>query len=246
MYQILLYFMYFLIYSFFGYIIEIIVCSWYEKKVVNRGFMYGPICPIYGVGALLIIFGLSSFYDNPVLLFILGMLITAIIEYYTSYLFEKIFNNKWWDYSDRKDSINGRICLGNCLFFGIGSLLLIRVFHPIVIVLINKIPYSLFIIISVVLFIIFVFDLISSIIIAYNLRSKIIVAEELKKEKLQMLPSRFEKKYHDQIVKIKSMKNRLIRIYPNITKNIQKEFKIVSYLVKKEHEKNVKKSKKEE
>lgn len=241
---LMVHFIYFLIYSFVGYILEIIVCSYCEKKIVNRGFMYGPICPIYGVGALFIIFGLSSFYDNSVLLFVLGIVITSGIEYYTSYLFEKIFDNKWWDYSDRKDSINGRICLGNSLFFGIASLLIVRVFQPLLVDLINKIPEMTLIIVSSVCGFIFIVDLISSCIIAYNLRSKIIVAEELKKEKLQMLPAKFEKKYHNQLVKIKNIRNRLIRIYPDLTKNVQKEIKIVSDLVKKEHIKSVKKSKK--
>ena len=243
MYNLMLYFIYFIVYSSFGYVMEVIVCSIYQKKIVNRGFMFGPICPIYGVGALLLIKGLSNFYDNLVLLFFLGMVITSIIEYYTSYLFEKIFNNKWWDYSQRKDSINGRICLGNSIFFGIGTLLLIRYFHPKVVTLVNSIPSNILIIASIIIFGLLIIDLIASCIIAYNLRSRIIVAEELKKEKLQMLPARFEKKYHDQLIKIKDFKNRLIKNYPDLSKNLRKELKIVSDIVKKENEKNVKKSK---
>lgn len=244
MYNFISYFMYFVIYSFFGYIMEVIVCSIYQKKLVNRGFMFGPICPIYGVGAILLVKGLSSFYENSVLLFFLGMVITSIIEYYTSYLFEKIFNNKWWDYSQRKDSINGRICLGNSIFFGIGTLLLIRYFHPKVINLVKNIPFNILVITTIIIFVLLIIDLIASCIIAYNLRSRIIVAEELKKEKLQMLPARFEKKYHNQIIKIKDFKNRLIKNYPDLSKNLRKELNIVSDMVKKENAKNIKKVKK--
>ena len=87
MIDIFKYFICFLMYSFIGYIMEIIVCSVEEKKIVNRGFLFGPICPIYGIGALLIVFGLSSYKDNPVLLFFLGMILTTAVEYYTSYIF---------------------------------------------------------------------------------------------------------------------------------------------------------------
>ena len=97
MYNISYIFIQFIIYSVIGYISEVIYCSFLQKKLVNRGFLFGPLCPIYGFGAVLTIYTLKEYLDDPIIVFVMGMLITSILEYFTSYIFEKIFNNKWWD-----------------------------------------------------------------------------------------------------------------------------------------------------
>lgn len=238
----------FLVYSFMGYIMEIIICSIQYKKLVNRGFLFGPICPIYGVGALLICWGLGRYESNPVLVFVLGMIITSTVEYYTSYIFEKIFHNKWWDYSDRPDNINGRICLGNCLGFGVGSILIIFVFQPTILYFMSFIPDKFILIFATIAFVLLIADLISSSIIAYNLRTRIIVAEELKRDKIIMLPKMLEKKYRDQIAKIRFKTNRIMKNYPNMALDLKKELEVVKKMVidfKKEKSKiNIKKKKK--
>src|SRR5574344_544420 len=234
-------FLNFLIYAFAGYIIEIIICSYEAKKLVNRGFLFGPICPIYGVGSMLIIFGLSRYSNDPIVVFVLGTIITAGVEYYTSYIFEKIFHNKWWDYSERPDNLNGRICLGNCLGFGIGSILIVYVFQPIFEYFLNGINDNIIMIVGSICMLLLIIDLIASTIIAYNLRSKLIVAEQLKKEKLEFLPNIIEKKYQDEISKIKFKTNRLIKNYPDLAKNLRKELSIVKEMMDKG---NVNKNKK--
>ena len=118
-------FLTFIIISFLGYLLEVFVCSYGSKKLVNRGFLFGPYCPIYGVGGVLVIWCLNRYYEDPIVVFIVGMFLTSSIEYYTSYVLEKVFHNRWWDYSSRKDNLNGRICLGNSIFFGFGSCLII-------------------------------------------------------------------------------------------------------------------------
>lgn len=238
----------FLVYSFMGYIMEIIICSIQYKKLVNRGFLFGPICPIYGVGALLICWGLGRYESNPVLVFVLGMIITSTVEYYTSYIFEKIFHNKWWDYSNRPDNVNGRICLGNCLGFGVGSILIIFVFQPTILYFMSFIPDKFILIFATIAFTLLIADLISSSIIAYNLRTRIIVAEELKRDKIIMLPKMLEKKYRDQIAKIRFKTNRIMKNYPNMALDLKKELEVVKKMVidfKKEKSKiNIKKKKK--
>jgi uncharacterized membrane protein len=238
----------FLVYSFMGYIMEIIICSIQYKKLVNRGFLFGPICPIYGVGALLICWGLGRYESNPVLVFVLGMIITSTVEYYTSYIFEKIFHNKWWDYSDRPDNVNGRICLGNCLGFGVGSILIIFLFQPTILYFMSFIPDKFILIFATIAFVLLIADLISSSIIAYNLRTRIIVAEELKRDKIIMLPKMLEKKYRDQIAKIRFKTNRIMKNYPNMALDLKKELEVVKKMVidfKKEKSKiNIKKKKK--
>ena len=94
-----------------GWCIEVIDTLITTKKFVNRGFLIGPYCPIYGVGAIIMIVSLNRFIDVPIMLFVMSMVIFALLEYYTSYFMEKLFRARWWDYSTKKFNINGRICL---------------------------------------------------------------------------------------------------------------------------------------
>ena len=114
----------FIICSFVGYFLEVLWIYIGTKKIVNRGFLSGPVIPIYGIGALLILFCLLRYYDDPVVVFVFGIIITSCLEYFTSFILEKIFHNKWWDYSNKRYNLNGRICLRNSFAFGV--LLLIR------------------------------------------------------------------------------------------------------------------------
>lgn len=115
----------FFIYSVIGWVWETIVCSVQEKKFVYRGFLNGPYCPIYGFGALAFIFFASPFSFSPITLFIAGTIIASVLEYVTSYILEKSFHTKWWDYSDHKYNLNGRIALIPSLFWGFLSVILI-------------------------------------------------------------------------------------------------------------------------
>lgn len=240
-------FLQFIVYSFIGYVLEVLYCSFIQKKVVNRGFLFGPICPIYGIGAILLLYSLANLKDNPILVFFFGMFITSTLEYFTSYIFEKIFNNKWWDYSNRSDNINGRVCLENSIYFGIGTLAIIYIVSPIVDSFLNGIPSNISFIICLILMIIFIFDFIWSVIIAYNLRSRLIIAEELKSAKLKLIPQIFEKNNFDKLAKIRFKQNRLIKNYPNLAKDLRKELNDVYKMVvdvknvKKDSKKSIKK-----
>ena len=231
MYNICYVFVQFLIYSFIGYVCEVIYCSYLQKRMVNRGFLFGPLCPIYGFGAVLTIHSLKSFIDNPIIIFVMGMLITSTLEYFTSYIFEKIFNNKWWDYSYRNDSINGRICIQNSILFGFGILIVMYIINPFVDIFIGNISQSNLIIFSLLVFILLIADVIWSMVIAYNLRSRLIIAEELKNEKLKIIPKLFESKHKYQISKIRFKQNRLIKNYPNLAKDLRKELNDVMKMV---------------
>lgn len=114
-----LYFMLFLIYSFAGWCIEVVNSLIVEKKFVNRGFMLGPYCPIYGYSSILMIFYLDRYTDNILTVFLLAVVVCSFAEYIVSYVMEKLFNARWWDYSDRSFNINGRVCLINAFLFGI-------------------------------------------------------------------------------------------------------------------------------
>ena len=234
-------FLTFIIYSFIGYILEVIYATIYYKKLTNRGFLFGPLCPIYGIGAILITYALSSYYKDPVIVFVFGVIITSLVEYYTSYILEKWLHNKWWDYSDNKFNINGRICLFNSLLFGIGSLLIIYVGNPLVNLIFNNIPVKVLNISAIVLCILTFIDFIISSMIAYNLRHKIIIAEELKSEKIKMIPRLLKSKYAKEISKLKIASNRLIKSFPNLNRKYDKELKLIDKWEKEEKKKRTKK-----
>lgn len=131
-YAISLLFIYFFLYAVIGWVCEVVYCSIPEKKFVNRGFLNGPYCPIYGVGALIIITFLMPYVSDPILVFFIGVILTSTLEYVTSWGMEKLFHAKWWDYSEHKFNINGRVCLLNSFLFGIMCLVLMYVVHPLV------------------------------------------------------------------------------------------------------------------
>ena len=120
-----IYFLLFITYSFIVWIIEIIDRFKVNKKIVNRGFLIGPYIPIYGSCAIVMVLLLHS-VKSPTILFLSCILIASIGEYLTSYIMEKVFHARWWDYSDYKFNLNGRICLINCLGFGVLGFILIK------------------------------------------------------------------------------------------------------------------------
>ena len=130
----------FVIYAFIGYICEVIYCSIGQRKLVNRGFLYGPWLPIYGCGGLIVEIFLVPLKKYPLLVFVLGMLLTSVVEYIGSWGLEKIFSIKLWDYSRYKLNINGRVCLLNSTLFGVMSVALVYLVQPYIASFINLIP----------------------------------------------------------------------------------------------------------
>lgn len=123
-------FLWLMVYSFFGWVYETILCSIAQRRLVNRGFLLGPICPIYGCGAVLIILVLGRGTENIFGLFLSGAMLACTLEYATSYLMEKLFHARWWDYSKRRYNLNGRVCLEGAVVFGALGVLLLRWIHP--------------------------------------------------------------------------------------------------------------------
>lgn len=158
-------FILFLIYSIVGYVCELVYCSIELKKVVlNRGFLLGPYLPIYGICCILMNLFLEKYADDIVVLFIMSVVLCSIAEYLTSYILEKIFRIRWWDYSNKKFNLEGRICLLNSTLFGIGGVVLIRFINPFIMPLIEKLPSTIIIIIGIFLLTIFITDLVISVI----------------------------------------------------------------------------------
>ena len=109
---------------------ESIVRTISEKKLINTGFLHGPFCPIYGIGAIILFAFLDKFENNLILLFFVAIIVLTIWEYIVGWMLEKLFNTKYWDYSEQKFNIQGRVCLTNSICWGILGVLLVKYIHP--------------------------------------------------------------------------------------------------------------------
>lgn len=122
--------LYFFFYAFIGWIMETCYCSFLERKYVARGFLYGPICPIYGVGVLLMILFFKPLTGNPVLFYITAVVVMSAWEYLVGWFLETTTHVKYWDYSHIKYNLHGRICLPISLTWGVLSYIVIYWIHP--------------------------------------------------------------------------------------------------------------------
>ena len=214
MYSISHCFIVFYIYSIFGYILEILGIFISKKKIVfNRGYLLGPYLPIFGFGALFITLFLTKYYNEPIVLFVMGMVLCGVLEYFTSFILEKAFNLRWWDYSDKKYNINGRVCLETMIMFGIGSVLLVCIFNKYLFYLISLIPNHVIITIAIVLFMIIIFDTIISTSKIESLSKDLVLID--KKDATGEIKNRIKESlsnnhyYYD----------RLLRAFPNLKRN---------------------------
>lgn len=206
------YFILFLIYSFVGWSIEVVNSLVVEKKFVNRGFMLGPYCPIYGFSSIIMILYLDQYKDNILTVFFLAVVVCSIMEYVISYIMEKLFNARWWDYSNRKFNINGRVCLTNAVLFGILGVLLVYIVNPLLSKLIEKINPTFLTPFSIILLVLFVIDFITSMNITYKLKNTV---RKLKMDNTE----EFNKKIKEVIEK-KVLNRRIFKAFPKYKINI--------------------------
>lgn len=167
--EFIIFFLLFIAYSFLGWCMEVCMAFIYKRKFVNRGFLIGPYCPIYGFGVLGILFLIGNNTNDILSVFLKSILICSILEYITSYLMEKIFKARWWDYSDKRFNINGRICLETMIPFGILGTLCFYILNPFLIKVITSINTNIRLILGITLVIIFLLDNV----ISFNVLNKI-------------------------------------------------------------------------
>ncbi len=180
----------FTFYSFLGWILETVYCSLLGKKFVYRGFLVGPVCPIYGFGALAVVSILSPLKGYPPLVFLAAVILTSLVEYITGYLLERIFNKTWWDYSHRKYNLHGRICLAFSLIWGVLSFILVYLIAPPIGKGIFRMPFFVQILLSGLFAIVFVIDITISVrdAIRFNkdMNQLTLFAEMVEKKKLEL------------------------------------------------------------
>lgn len=173
--------LFFTIYSFLGWTLETIFASIRAKKIINRGFLTGFVCPIYGFSAMLIIQSsksVANVFENQFALLIVNIffsiIIVTILEYITGLFLERIFHHKWWNYSDNAFNFKGYICLNYSLIWGVLAFMLIHLVHPIISAEVTTIPISVKGYLGVIFFIYLLADIIKSVIKTLDLRKSIL------------------------------------------------------------------------
>ena len=134
--------LYFFVYGFLGWCTEVIFAAFKQHRFVNRGFLNGPICPIYGVGVTLVIACLEAFQSNLLLLYISSVILVTVLEGVTGWAMDKLFHNKWWDYSKLPFNIGGYVCLLFPLIWGVACVFIVYFVHPLIHQVLSLIPHT--------------------------------------------------------------------------------------------------------
>ncbi len=170
---------YFILYSFLGWVLESVLKTILQKKLVNSGFLNGPFCPIYGVGAIIMFVFLQEFKGNNIILFFIAFFILSIWEYIVGFLLEKLFKTKYWDYSNYKLNIHGRVCLVNSIFWGILGVLFINYINPFFAQILSTVDSKIILYIDIILSTGLIIDCILSVMSIIEIDSALKYIEEL-------------------------------------------------------------------
>ena len=177
--QILRFLLYFITYSFFGWIIESVFKSVVQKKMVNSGFLHGPFCPIYGFGAIIMLLFLEPFKEKVIVLFFVSFFVMSLWEYIAGWILEKKFNTKYWDYTNNFLNIKGRVCLQNSTFWGILGVVFMVWIHPLTMKYIEMLNKDTLIFINIILSLIMIVDTIITVVKIKSFDSTLQVIKEL-------------------------------------------------------------------
>lgn len=222
MYDFAFYFMLFFGFSVVGWLCECVSCSiWYRRFIYNRGFLLGPYCPIYGVGALGGYLFLSDYANEPIALFTMAMVGASIIEYLTSVIMEKIFKARWWDYTKEPFNIEGRVCLKNSILFGIMGLVFVYFVKPFYEHAVSLVSTNTLITISIICMIIFITDCIITYILMSKIKNRIV---EVKKDSTYDIEREIKGLLKDYTFYFK----KLFKSFPGVSFNVPSSEQIVS------------------
>ena len=232
--------LYFIIYSFIGWLYESILKTITQKKIVNSGFLFGAFCPIYGAGAVIMLVFLDWLQGSNILLFITAFFILSIWEYLVGFFLEKMFNTKYWDYSNLKFNIKGRVSLQTSLVWGGFSVIFINFLHPLLERFIDIIPVNALNYISVIALIYLIVDTTVSVIKVNNINIRLeklseigdIIKEKLEElkletekslqlEKLQVVIDELKEKQLELKEKLEKQSKRLKRAFPDMKAQIK-------------------------
>ncbi|MCI8404354.1 MAG: putative ABC transporter permease [Clostridia bacterium] len=169
----------FFIYAFLGWCIEVIFCGLEEGHFINRGFLNGPVCPIYGVGGVTVILCLTPISGNIPLLFVGSAILTSFLELVTGFALDKIFHARWWDYSDMPFNIGGYICLKFSVYWGLVCIALMKGIHPVIFDLVHIVPKFLGVILIIFLSAVFITDCVITVMSINKLSARMRILNEI-------------------------------------------------------------------
>lgn len=201
MYYAFYYFLLFIIYAVVGYLIETVVMYYHKHRFVNRGFLRGPYLPIYGWGGILMHISLQRYVNDPAILFVLSMFLFGVLEYFTSYIMEKLFNARWWDYSDQAFNLNGRIKLGNLFAFGLLGIIATYLINPVLLSFLNKFSSKTIIGFGIIILIVFLLDNF----LTFKIMFKVRTTTKLKNDSTEIISKKVEKEIRKLMKKYETL-----------------------------------------
>lgn len=178
-YSITEYIWFFIIYAFLGWCSEVAYQAVYKGKFINRGFLLGPVCPIYGFGMILLIFALKPIVDHIPLLFFGAVLFTSALEFITGFVLEKVFNQKWWDYSDMPFNIKGYICLSFSIVWGLAAVFILHIIHPSIAKLVSFLDHPIGTVLLAILLAYFFSDVIITVLGIMKIKKRLRILNEI-------------------------------------------------------------------
>lgn len=236
-------FFYFTIYAFLGWCLEVSYAGIDTGKFINRGFLNGPVCPIYGFACIIVIMFLTPIENNLFVLFLGSVILTSILEFIAGFLLEKIFHEKWWDYSDIPFNIKGYICLKFSLAWGIACTFVIKLIHPMIQGLVHLLPTLVGYILIGIIFALFVADTIATIMSILKLQSKIkeinLISEQLRiasdkiGETISEEVLELRDKYNELSKNKTLYKSRLLSAFPDLRVKIDEKKKEINMKISK-------------
>ena len=205
---------YFMIYSFIGWFIESSFKSLLYKRPINSGFLRGPFIPIYGAGMVMVVYCFSPFKESKLVLFALGFFFITLLEYSTAFIMEKMFDTRWWDYTGNLLNINGKVCIENSLYWGIGTIVMLQIVHPFINSFVESIPYTTGKIMLIMFLVYFFLDLTLSLFEVLELQNKVAIFEKIKDNALVVASTNRVSEVKKQIL---GGSARILNTYPKLT-----------------------------
>lgn len=218
MWNIETYFLWFVFYSVVGWVYETLLCSFEAKQFVNRGFLNGPYCPIYGFGAVINALVLGRI-DNPLMIFPAAVVLTTTLEYLTSLGMEKLFHARWWDYSDKKFNINGRVYLLGAIAFGSFSVIQLMWVQPWLVGIIEMIPNQFRSLSALILFSVLLVDTVYTVTKLSEFNRELQDVSGIFEEKLNSIRVLYEKANAGEFGKLHQFNSQILRMitsFPNL------------------------------
>jgi uncharacterized membrane protein len=210
----------FMIYAFVGWCTEVSYAAVNHGVFVNRGFLNGPYCPIYGCGMVIVVGLLYPIKGNLLLLFIGSVLLTTCLEFVTGYVLEKVFHHKWWDYSKVPFNIKGYVCLKFSIYWGFGCTFVIRLVHPVIYRFVTLIPHILGILLITIVMLVFCVDVGITVATILSFNKKLQAMDEIA-ERIHKISDEIGERVYEKTTEVKDRSEELHETREELVQKIE-------------------------